>query len=237
MALRKNETFYYQNDNNEYNYLDSAILNLESIAGLANVTGNFNGRIALVETNGVSVTFKLVGGVTKICWRITSITNFKTHNDLNNFCNEIITNLSSSLKVSKAFEIGDEITIVADEENDGKLTKYYVEKIEKVNKVWTITWAKVVSGEGGSVETVNDIEDAIEKSKTNGPQLIYLSEENYSYINPETSEIVYTNDKETIPEGVDYETYIDGGYMIINEGKIEKIPSNNALWISGNDIN
>ena len=56
------------------------------------------------------------------------------------------------------FEKGVEAAVLADETNNGEFTKYYLDSKTKVEGVWTLTWKKVSTNAGITVDG-DDLQD------------------------------------------------------------------------------
>lgn len=130
-------------------YSDVSMGPVESVEALTGLTNLFQGLTVTVLAP-VPMELWLRDGKTRAYWRIKRFKPFTTFEDLQTKTAPIVAQMQG------LFEKGVEATVLADETNDGKYTKYYVDSKEKVDGVWTLTWKKV-SSEGAITVDGDDL--------------------------------------------------------------------------------
>jgi len=132
-------------------YSDISMDPVESVEALTGLTNLFQGLTITVLTP-VPMELWLRDGKIRAYWRIKRFKPFATFEDLRVKTADIVT------KMHSLFEKGIEATVLADETNNGELTKYYLDSKAKVEGVWTLTWKKV-SVDAGVIVVGDDLED------------------------------------------------------------------------------
>lgn len=125
------EKLIYSNEG----YLDQKMGPYSTLTDLKNIKYRFVGMTVNVLTP-VQMEVWLVNGKLNSNWRIKQFSSIPTHAKLIEFTNTIF----SSFK--KMITVGTEATVIADETNDGKVTKYWVIS----NDGNAIVWEKMNNG-------------------------------------------------------------------------------------------
>mgnify|MGYP003302784218 CR=1 FL=1 len=140
-------------------YVDNILGPYEDLNALKGLSSSqrFEGLTVMVKSP-IPMEVWLVGGKNNSNWRIKSLIPVDTYADLEAATQTIVG------VINKMLNIGTEATVIADETNEGKLTKYWVTNIDTTAK--TVTWEKMNNGGGGQ-----DLNDYLKKDIISGEDM------------------------------------------------------------------
>ena len=128
-------------------YVDTILGPYDDLTSLKSINSDFRFEgLTVVIKSPVQMECWLVGGTANSYWRIKSLFPLNTYADLVAATEEI------QASFVKMVNVGTEATVLEDETNDGKLTKYWATAVD--TKAKTVTWERMTGGaEGDYVPT------------------------------------------------------------------------------------
>lgn len=110
-------------------YADGKMGPFEDLTSLKDIDYRFEG-LAVTVLNPIPMECWLIGGKLNSNWRVKQFSSIPTYADLIEYTNTIFTSFK------KMIAVGTEATVIEDENNDNKLTKYWVVSNNGTSIVW-----------------------------------------------------------------------------------------------------
>jgi len=239
MAVQIIEPYYYNGG-----YVDDIMTPFATFDDLKGMksTKFFDGLKAVVNNNGLPVTFIFVGNIKqRFYWVISELPVFPTYGDLTATTSDIVTTFNTSSKYTRAFYVGLEATVQVGDETGG-IEKYIVTEVNNGMPTWSLE----VGGGGTDMSTPgNEVINMI--NGDNVGNVVYTTDNLYSYEKEVSGEtvVVYTEDQSEAQGKPGYTEYPKALYVIsadssgntvLSDVLINNTSDGTSIKVIGDDI-